>query len=231
MPRQALICAVLFWAGAAGGSELPRQDFTPNAPGSYRLASIQPAANGWVLERNWLPRRLSTYTTGAITLLSFVYTYCTDPLGCPLAYNTFFELRKRLNADPALRNNVRLVSVSFDPTNDTPRAMQDYGGANTRGMANEVPWHFLTSYSTRFLKPILDDFGQDVEIELDAKGNPTRARTHMLKVFLIDKDSKVREIYSVAFLHPDVIFNDIKTLLLEQRRDARETLNATVHLK
>jgi protein SCO1 len=232
MRRGALTCAVLLWASAANGSELlPRQDFTPNAPGSYRLASIQPAADGWVLERNWMPRRLSSYTKGSITLLSFVYTYCTDPLGCPLAYNTFFELRKRLNADPAMRGKVRLVSVSFDPTHDTPQAMQDYGGANARGTANDVPWRFLTTYSTRFLKPILDDFGQDVEIELDQKGNPTRARTHMLKVFLIDKRSKVREIYSVAFMHPDVIFNDIKTLLIEQRPGVRETLNATAQLK
>jgi cytochrome oxidase Cu insertion factor (SCO1/SenC/PrrC family) len=106
-----------------------------------------------------------------------------------------------------------LVSLSFDPHNDTPEAMRAYGGEHAR--STDLPWHFLTTYSTRFLKPILDDFGQDVEIEVDAKGAATRARTHLLKVFLLDRQGQVREIYSTAFLHPDVIVNDLRTLALE----------------
>ena len=191
----------------------PVQDFVAPAPGSYALPPIQAAADGWVLEGNWLPRRLSHYTHGALTLLSFVYTYCTDPIGCPLAYATFDTVKRRVLADPALRGRVRLVSLSFDPVNDTPDAMRVYGGEHARSA--DLPWHFLTTYSTRFLKPILDDFGQDVEIELDAKGAPTRARAHLLKVFLLDRDGQVREIYSTAFLHPDVILNDMRTLALE----------------
>jgi len=41
---------------------------------------------------------------------------------------------------------------------------------------------------------------------------------HMLKMFLIDPDGVVREIYSLAFLQQPVMLNDIKTLALE--RDA-----------
>ena len=136
----------------------PVQDFVAPAPGSYALPPIQAAADGWVLEGNWLPRRLSHYTHGALTLLSFVYTYCTDPIGCPLAYATFDTVKRRVLADPALRGRVRLVSLSFDPVNDTPDAMRVYGGEHARSA--DLPWHFLTTYSTRFLKPILDDFGQ-----------------------------------------------------------------------
>jgi cytochrome oxidase Cu insertion factor (SCO1/SenC/PrrC family) len=203
-------------AQAQGPSSAPRQDFVAPTPGSYALPPIQPAANGWVLEGNQLPRRLSRYTHGALTLLSFVYTYCTDPIGCPLAYATFDTIKRRALADPALRGRVRLVSLSFDPLNDTPDAMRAYGGEHAR--SSELRWHFLTTYSTRFLKPILDDFGQDVEIELDAGGAPTRARTHMLKVFLLDPQGQVREIYSAAFLHPDVIVNDLRTLAMEGSR-------------
>jgi cytochrome c peroxidase len=191
----------------------PAQDFVAPAPGSYALPVIQAAADGWVLEGSQLPRRLSRYTQGAITLLSFVYTYCSDPVGCPLAYATFDTVKRRVVADPALRGRVRLVSLSFDPGNDTPDAMRVYGGEHARSTA--LPWHFLTTYSTKFLKPILDDFGQDVDIELDPQGRPTRARTHLLKVFLLDAKGQVREIYSTAFLHVDVIVNDIKTLALE----------------
>ena len=201
-------------APVQGLVQAPTQDFIAPEPGSYALPPIQAAANGWVLEGNWRPRRLHSYTHGALTLLSFVYTYCTDPLGCPLAYATFDRVKRRVLADPALRGQVRLVSLSFDPQNDTPQAMRAYGGDNARNVL--LPWHFLTTYSTRFLKPILDDFGQDVEIEYDAQGAPMRARAHLLKVFLLDRQGRVREIYSSAFLQPEVIVNDLKTLALER---------------
>ena len=198
--------------------KVPQQDFIAPAPGSYALPVIQAAADGWVLDGSLVPRRLSRYTHGAITLLSFVYTYCTDPIGCPLAYQTFDTVKRRVLADPALRGRVRLVSLSFDPGNDTPAAMQAYGGANAKDAA--LPWFFLTTYSLKFLAPILADFGQDVDIELDAKGAATRARTHMLKVFLLDAHGRVREIYSAAFLHCDVLLNDIGTLAQESRGEA-----------
>jgi len=221
--RCAVGCMLAFLAGmplaqAQLPSRAPTQDFVAPAPGSYALPPIQPAADGWVLEGNWLPRRLSRYTHGALTLLSFVYTYCSDPVGCPLAYATFDTVKRRVLADPALRGQVRLVSLSFDPANDTPDAMRAYGGEHARSV--DLPWHFLTTHSTKLLKPILDDFGQDVEIERDAQGAPTRARAHLLKVFLLDRHGQVREIYSTAFLHSDVILNDMRTLALESAGQA-----------
>lgn len=199
-PEQALVSA-------------PTQDFIADAPGTYALPAIEPAGNGWVLEDNYWPRRLSNYTYDAVTLLSFIYTYCIDPIGCPLAYATMADLRSRVLADTSLRGKVRFVSLSFDPTNDTPEAMHSYGSDYADSTA--LPWHFLTTYSTHFLLPILDSYGQDVAVELDTAGRPTRTRTHMLKLFLIDPHSEVREIYSAAFLLPEVMYNDIKTLAME----------------
>jgi protein SCO1/2 len=220
----AAACALLALAAGAAlaaGPEVPLvqrpvQGFVANPAGSYALPVIQPGADGLVLEGDRVPRRLSRYTHGAVTLLSFVYTYCTDPTGCPLAYATFDDLRQRVAARPRLKGQVRFVSLSFDPTNDTPDAMRLYGGDRARA-GTAVPWHFLTTHSMRLLQPILDGFGQDVEVERDASGRPTRAITHMLKVFLLDREGMVREIYSSAFLHPEVMLNDIETLVLQAR--------------
>ena len=55
-----------------------------------------------------------------------------------------------------------------------------------------------------------------MEVELDDKGKPTRTRTHLLKVFLIDAQAQVREIYSAAFLQPEVMITDLRTLALER---------------
>jgi hypothetical protein len=64
--------------------------------------------------------------------------------------------------------------------------------------------------------PLLEDFGQDVEIERDAAGNPTRARNHMLKLFLVDRAGFVREIYGLDTLHPPQLENDVLTLVRER---------------
>ena len=83
----------------------------------------------------------------------------------------------------------------------------------TRGPSFE--WRFLTAQAVPDLLPVLEDFGQDVSVEVDEKGRPTRTLHHMLKVFLIDPRGTVREIYTLAFIQPEVMFNDIRTLDLE----------------
>jgi hypothetical protein len=51
-------------------------------------------------------------------------------------------------------------------------------------------------------------------------GVPRRTVHHMLKMFLIDRTGVIREIYTLAFLQPTVIVNDIRTLYLEERTSA-----------
>ena len=38
--------------------------------------------------------------------------------------------------------------------------------------------------------------------------------SHLLRVYLIDASKDLREVYSVSFLHPDIIINDISTILV-----------------
>lgn len=192
-----------------------RQQFVAPAPGSYRLESIQATPDGEVLDADGTTAPLRRYTTGKVTLLSFIYTYCVDPVGCPLAFQTFSDLRTRLQAKPALARRVRFVSMSFDPTNDTPAALRHYAG-QLASPASPLRWHFLTTRNVATLRPIIAGFGQDVTVSLDAQGQPTRLYNHLLKVFLIDARGRVREIYTTAYLMPDVILADIQTLLMEQ---------------
>jgi protein SCO1 len=194
----------------------PRMDFVPPAAGSYELPRIQGCPDATLLDSSAQSVRLARATTGKITLLTFFYTYCADPWGCPFAYHTLTKLREQLIADPSVAKRVRFVSVSFDPTNDTPAALQRYGARFTADPRFE--WRFLTARNLGELLPVLDAFGQDVSIGTDLDGRPTRAINHMLKLFLIDSSGTVREIYSLAFVQPQVMFNDIRTLALEERQ-------------
>jgi protein SCO1/2 len=203
-------------AGAAadpGKATAPRMEFVPPPPGSYKLQKIQRVADAGLLDSSGHRVRLSRVTKGKITLLTFFYTYCADPLGCPFAHTTLANLRDRVRGDDALAGRVRFVSVSLDPTHDTPAVIASYG--KEFAIDPKFDWRFLTARRVPELLPVLDDFGQDVSVEIDQDGHATRTLHHMLKMFLIDARGEVREIYTLSFLQPQVMFNDIKTLALE----------------
>jgi protein SCO1 len=211
-----LIAACVSAAHAAvdpGPGTAPRMEFEAPAAGTYVLQRIQPTSDAVLLDAAGHLEHLSRFTHGKVTLLTFFYTYCVDPLGCPFARETLGELRARVLGQPGLADEVRFVNVSLDPTHDTPEALGRY--AAEVGVEPSFEWRVLTAPSIRKLMPLLDDFGQDVSVETDEHGRPTRAMHHMLKVFLIDSSGTVREIYSLAFMQPDVMFNDIRTLVME----------------
>lgn len=191
--------------------------FSPPRAGTYRLERIMTVPDGAVLDSDGSAHRLRDFTAGKLTVFSLVYTYCADAKGCPLAYATLHALRTMLAMDPALRGQVRFVSMSFDPAFDTPPMMRSYGGDDAVA-ADATPWYFLTTASTRQLVPILAGFGQDASVlATGTEGERVPVLGHLLKVYLIDRSGSVREIYTTTYLHPVVIRNDLATLLMEER--------------
>jgi protein SCO1 len=184
------------------------------APGSYTLPRIQRCPDGEVLPSEGRALRLHAALRGRISVLGFMYTYCRDPVGCPLAYRIMVATRDALLQDGALSAQSQLISLSFDPSNDTPEQMRLYG--HNQADPARVRWRFLTTASVPKLLPLLEGLGQDVSVETDARGKPTRTLNHLLKVFLIDPQLWVREIYSVATLDQATLVNDMKTLAGER---------------
>ena len=203
--------------GVPGSGSHP--DYDPPAPGTYRLPPIQKAADGVVLDAEGKEHRLFELMADRYVLLSFIYTGCYDPKGCPLAIFTLDTIRKELGKDPSASGKVLLLTLSFDPAHDTPEIMREF--ADARGFAEarkQRKWLFLTTSSKKNLRPILDGYGQYVVREYDRTGRPTGGYSHVLKVFLIDPDRNIRNIYSTSFLFPQLLINDIKTLIGEEAR-------------
>lgn len=198
-------------------SALGKIGYEPPAPGTYALPPIKPAVDGIVLDTRGNSRRLIEYMGQGPVVLSFIYTTCSDTRGCPLATHVLHRLAAAFRADPEISGEVRLITLSFDPERDTPEVMHRYA----ESVAGERPeenrhWAFLTTASRAELQPILDGYGQYVVRERDANGRETGAFAHVLKVFLIDRKHRVRNIYSTSFLYPELLMTDIRTLLLEQ---------------
>jgi cytochrome c peroxidase len=192
---------------APGYSNLP---FQPAKPGSYNLPIIGPAADGEILTSESKAKHLHELMGDKLVLLSFIYATCSDINGCPLATQVLHKISRQLQKQPELAGKLRLLTLSFNPIHDTPEMMHHYGeGFKTAGF----DWQFLTTRDELALQPIMANYQQNVQKIYDDKGQFTGTFSHLLRVYLIDTDKKIRNIYSVDFLHADTVINDIKTLL------------------
>jgi cytochrome oxidase Cu insertion factor (SCO1/SenC/PrrC family) len=192
----------------------PDHDYAAPRPGTYTLPVIKRAADGAVLDPRGKPVRLAQLTRGRITVMSFIYTRCAAAKACPYATGVLMQLHRESAEDPTLAKELRLVSMSFDPANDTPERMVAYSGlAAERPTA--APWHFVTARSQAELQPILEAYGQAVD-QKQNPNDPTGPLNHTLRVFLVDAAGNIRNIYSSGTLDPRLVLADIRTLMLEE---------------
>jgi cytochrome c peroxidase len=190
-------------------------EYSPPPPGSYQLPPLGPAVDGRVVDASGAPRQLHQVLEGKLVLMGFIYTHCSDINGCPLASYVMKKMQNRLAQEPALAAQVRLVSLSFDPVQDTPEALTEYAQHFKR---KGMDWQFLTTASEKELQPILAGYNQWRQKDYDAQGNYTGSMSHILRVFLIDKHKRIRNIYSTGFLHAETVMTDLRTLLMEEEQ-------------
>jgi cytochrome oxidase Cu insertion factor (SCO1/SenC/PrrC family) len=124
----------------------------------------------------------TTKWAGHITLFSFIYTGCSAV--CPVQTHALAQVQQSLPA--AVRKQVRLVSVSIDPVNDTPATLKDYAHRMGADLSN---WSFVTGHP------------KDIErlsSTLKLFKEPTLARRpedHATWLWLVDDQGVVRQRY------------------------------------
>lgn len=98
-----------------------------------------------LVDQDAKPFHLSDYK-GKILAMTFIYTRCPLPEFCPRLMKSFQELEKAMEADPALRDRARLLSVSFDTEFDTPEVLNAFGSAfvTDRGKGPFARWRLAT---------------------------------------------------------------------------------------
>lgn len=218
--------AILFLSVVAGVTAIAMDnartadhDYDAPAPGTYTLPIIKPAADGALLDSSGKPLRLAELTHGRITVMSFIYTRCAAARACPMATGVLMQLHDESAQDQALARQLRLVSMSFDPATDTPARMAAYSALGS-SRTNAAPWYFVTTRSQAELQPILDAYGQAVDRKLNPN-DPTGPLNHTLRVFLVDSNGNIRNIYSSGTLDLRLVLADVKTLMMEQANSPR----------
>lgn len=194
---------------APGWREL---EFDPPEPGSYQLPPIGMAGDGRVITSDGEETTLHALMGDKVVVLSFIYSSCSDANGCPLATHVLEKLQDQLLEDKSKGEGVRFVSLSFDPVQDTPEVMKRYGRPYISG---DFDWHFLTTSSQAALEPILESYGQSIVRDPNTEEGEAGNISHILRVFLVDRNLRIRNIFSASYLHADTMLNDIRTLQME----------------
>jgi protein SCO1/2 len=195
-------------------------DYDPPAPGSYSLPVIKPAADGALLDSNNKSVNLRDLTRGRVTVLSFIYTRCAAPKACPYATDVLNQIHDLSVNDKTLAKSMRLVSLSFDPEYDTPQRLANYS-ENVRDQKSGCEWSFATAKSRAELESILAAYDQAVDKRTNP-ADPQGPLYHTLRVFLIDREGRIRNIYSSGTLDPRLVVADVKTLLLQESKLSKQ---------
>jgi protein SCO1/2 len=113
----------------------------------------------------------------------------------------FAAVQQAVKADPSLRD-VRLVTVSFDPENDTPAALEAH--AQALG-ADPAVWTFVTGTDAE-IQTMTRRFG--VHVERDP-ASPAEI-IHSLRTAVIDPEGRLVAVHSGADWTPAQLVADLK---------------------
>ena len=125
---------------------------------------------------------------GKAVLLTFIYTRCPLADFCPRMSSNFAEIDKGLALDKSIYRGTHLLSVSFDPTYDTPMVLRSYGGAHTGRFTNEdfAHWDFAAPSVAELPK-----VEQWFDVGVTGSSADASSIQHSLSTVLIGKDGKV----------------------------------------
>ncbi len=147
-------CSVLLWGFSqgsvvsAGTAETSARVDTPSPAREYFTDAVLINQEGQEM------RFYSDLLQGKVVVINTIFTTCTGM--CPVMSKTFSQLQAQL--EQKLEKEVRLISISVDPENDTPQRLREFSKSFDAGPG----WYFLTGRKEN-VNFILSRLGQYVD--------------------------------------------------------------------
>jgi len=120
---------------------------------------------------------------GGVVALTFFFTRCPYPAACPLLSSKFAGVQEKLPQMPGAPARWRLLSISFDPANDTPALLKDYA---QRYHYDPARWSFLTG-SLADITDLAGQCGEEFQ-------NTGATIYHSFSTVVVDPSGRVRKI-------------------------------------
>lgn len=137
---------------------------------------------------------------GKAVVVSFVFTTCSGT--CPATTANLAQAQKVLQREGLWGEAVEFVSITLDPANDTPEVLARY--ARNHG-ADPERWHFLTGEPAR-VERVLASW------DMWARRNAQGVLDHPSRIFLVDPQGRIREIYNLETFSTRTLSQDIRTV-------------------
>jgi protein SCO1/2 len=166
-----------------------------------RLAVIRPAPDFALTTQDDKTLAL-TDLKGKVLLVSFIFTTCNG--SCPATTHRMAQVQEALHKKGLDKDGqVQLVSISLDPERDTPAVLRGYMKLYDVDSTN---WSFLTGAKEKVAKTI-------TAWGMWAKPAPNGQLDHPSRIFLVDRQGRIREIYNLAFMKTAWVVEDLELLL------------------
>ncbi|MCW5776886.1 MAG: SCO family protein [Phycisphaeraceae bacterium] len=148
-----------------------------------------------LVDQDGIPADQSIFD-GQVTVLSFVFTHCV--LVCPMLTGRMYEQYENLAG-----TNVRFVSISVDPANDTPARLREYAAAFG---VDHSRWRFLTGDAETIRRIASESLKFDVSDDPDdsnritlPSGQTMANIRHPDRMILVGPDRRLIGLYSPNF--------------------------------
>lgn len=180
-----------FWLEKIGISAAPSSN-QPPVPIDENFAQIgKPAPDFSLTNQDGKHISLKDFRGKALAI-TFIYAKCPLPDYCIRMSTNFSDLANQLSTNPELKDKIRLLSVSFDPANDTPEKLKAYGlGYLGKGAKPDFSVWQLAVGSDAEVRKIADFYGLRYEIDKEDKA----IFNHSLRTIVIAPDGKVTKIF------------------------------------
>jgi protein SCO1/2 len=139
---------------------------------------------------------------GKVLAFTFIYTRCPIPDYCIRMSDYFSRIQKTLEKEESLRGKWHLMSVSFDPKNDTPEVLNKY---STIYRADLSTWDFVVEKES-----VIQQLGDGFDLTFyDDEGGLI---AHNLRTVLIDPKGNLRYIIKDNEWKPEEVLTLIREL-------------------
>jgi protein SCO1/2 len=162
------------------------------APGNENAAQVGKPVPEFTLT-NQEGKRISTKELlGKAYAITFIYSRCPLADYCIKMSTNFSDAANVINKDPELKDKIALLSISFDPKNDTPAKLKSYGlGYMGKGATELGVWQLAVG-SDQEVRKIADFFGLRYEVD----ENDKTQINHSLRTAVVSPDGKVTKVFT-----------------------------------
>ena len=147
---------------------------------------------------------------GKALAITFIYRECPLPDYCIKMSRNFSDAANEIKQDNLYKDRIRLLSISFDPTRDSPEKLKQYGlGYLGTGSTPDFSVWQLAVGPDKDIRAIADFFG----LQYQTDENDKTQINHSLVTAVISPEGKVTKIFKGNDWTPADLLKELKATI------------------